>query len=128
MVRLAGCVIIDAKARLLLLHRNTAAHKHWEIPGGKIEKGESATDAAVRELTEELGVKVKIVKRLGSKDFKDGGKKFDYTWFSAEIIEGTPTILEPELFDDVRYFSGQELRQAKDLSINVQNFLAMLYP
>ena len=35
------------------------AHK-FEFPGGKIEKGERGEDAVKRELTEELGLKVKV--------------------------------------------------------------------
>ena len=37
----------------------------WEFPGGKIEPDESAGDAVVRELREELGVTVRAARPLG---------------------------------------------------------------
>jgi len=40
--------------RVLLIRR--ADTGHWAIPGGKVEPGETATDALVRELAEETGV------------------------------------------------------------------------
>lgn len=45
----------------VLVQRRRAGAQHgglWEFPGGKAEAGEALTDALVRELAEELGIKV----------------------------------------------------------------------
>lgn len=38
----------------------------WEFPGGKIEPGEQAAGAAIREVYEELGIRIAITKQLRS--------------------------------------------------------------
>ncbi|HEV2781937.1 MAG TPA: (deoxy)nucleoside triphosphate pyrophosphohydrolase [Actinophytocola sp.] len=37
----------------------------WELPGGRVEPGESEKDAVLRECLEELGVRVRVGDRLG---------------------------------------------------------------
>ncbi|MFJ8752143.1 methyltransferase, FxLD system [Streptomyces sp. NPDC102441] len=49
----AAAVVTDASGRVLL---GRSTRGMWELPGGRIEKGESAQRAAVRELAEETGL------------------------------------------------------------------------
>lgn len=60
-VEVAAGVIFDKDGRFLLGQRapDTFYPGFWEFPGGKVEAGESAADALVRELDEELGIRVR---------------------------------------------------------------------
>lgn len=118
-VQLAGCVLTDAEQRIYLLHRNKKGVTQWELPGGKVEPDESAEQAAIRELHEELGVDVVIDRRLGDTQFTENEVTYTYVWFLARIVEGTLTICEPETFDDIRAFSIAEMADMK-LSNNMQ--------
>lgn len=42
----------------------------WEFPGGKVESGESDSDALIREYLEEFGVPVRVGKLLASAQFE----------------------------------------------------------
>jgi 8-oxo-dGTP diphosphatase len=59
-VRVAAAVIIGADGQFLLAQRPPGKPYagYWEFPGGKLEAGETAGEALVRELKEELGVTV----------------------------------------------------------------------
>lgn len=65
-VEVVAGVIRDARGRILLTRRTEGRDLagQWEFPGGKREPGESAEDALVRELREELGIDVCIGARL----------------------------------------------------------------
>jgi 8-oxo-dGTP diphosphatase len=52
----------------LLLVRRANPPQLWTLPGGRIELGESAADAAQRELLEETGVKAEIVGFAGFRE------------------------------------------------------------
>lgn len=65
---LVVCALIERDGCVLMAQR--PAHKHlggkWEFPGGKIEPGETAEAALHRELREELGSTVEILRPLAS--------------------------------------------------------------
>lgn len=108
-VQLAGCVIQDQHGRILLLRHNTPSRVEWELPGGKLEKGETYEVAAKREVKEELGIEVVISQRLGGAEFTREDGDFYYEWFAAKIISGTVSVQELHVHDQYQYFSLSEI-------------------
>lgn len=60
-IHVAVGVLRDDGGRVLISRRASGVHQGglWEFPGGKVESGETVTDALARELSEELGISVR---------------------------------------------------------------------
>ena len=67
-IEVAGAILLDKDNKILLIHRNTAEMQRWELPGGKLEKGEIPEATTIRELKEELNIDVKPLKYVGFKE------------------------------------------------------------
>jgi 8-oxo-dGTP diphosphatase len=61
-----ACAIVENDGKVLAAQRSNAMSLplKWEFPGGKIEPGESAEQCLQRELVEEIGIHVCVVKSL----------------------------------------------------------------
>jgi ADP-ribose pyrophosphatase YjhB (NUDIX family) len=74
----AGGLVLDRRdsdARAALIgRRDKRGRLLWSLPKGHVEQGETAEQAAVREVAEETGVTGKVIGSLGTIDF----------WFVAE--------------------------------------------
>jgi len=122
-LHLAGCAILG-EGGILLLHRTKTGW--YELPGGKIDEGETPEETACRELQEELACEVEILRHLGDKDFEEDGYTMGYTWFLAKIKDGhEASVGEPEKFSHCKYISLDELA-GQALSPNMANFLLEL--
>lgn len=78
---------------VLLIRRGTPPRLgEWSLPGGRIEPGERATDAALRELREETGVAARLLGLIDVVDglFPEQGRHYVLIDYAAEWIGGEP--------------------------------------
>ena len=87
----AGVVCLRGDEVLLIRRGTSPRLGEWSLPGGRIEPGERAADAAMRELVEETGVSAELV---GLVDVVDGIFPPDHHYvlvdYAALWISGDP--------------------------------------
>ena len=127
-IEAAGGVVQNNEEKILFIHRLGK----WDLPKGKIEKGESKENAAIREVEEECGIF--DIKR---KDFinstyhiyteKNGEKILKTTYWFEMLYEGTeaPKPQIEEGITEATWKDKQEIEQ-KVLPSTFQNIKLIL--
>lgn len=104
-----GAIVKDQAGRLLLIQRGHEPETgRWSLPGGRIEPGESDTQAVVRETREETGLQVTCGALVGSVE-RPGprGAVLDIRDYSATVTGGTLTAGDDAA--DARWVSPADL-------------------
>lgn len=92
-----GIIIRDNQILLIRRTRQNAQGgiDNWlSIPGGGLGPGETPEQAIVRELSEELGLTVKIDRLLAVQEVEFPPDQARHYYFLCTILEGEPRILE----------------------------------
>ncbi|WP_156791393.1 NUDIX hydrolase [Bacillus sp. SG-1] len=90
----------------------------WSVPSGGIEPGETPEECCIREVEEETGCKVRIIKKLQVKDTVIQGIKVTTHYFEAEKTGGEIVVNDPDL----------NIEEASWKSIEEYKSLAQMYP
>jgi 8-oxo-dGTP pyrophosphatase MutT (NUDIX family) len=100
LIRAAGGLVVNEKSELLFIFRKGK----WDLPKGKLDKGEKMEDCAVREIKEETGLKkAEIVKPLvvTYHTYHEGSKHIlkESNWFLMHSTSNE--ILKPQTEEDI---------------------------
>ncbi|MFF4209921.1 (deoxy)nucleoside triphosphate pyrophosphohydrolase [Streptomyces sp. NPDC001796] len=101
-----GAAVLDG-GRLLAARRSAPPELagRWELPGGKVEPGETPEQALVRELSEELGVTAEPVARIpGEWPLKPG---YVLRVWTVRLVAGTPEPLQDH--DVLRWLTPEQV-------------------
>jgi len=108
--------VIERDGKILLVQQGGSTnYGRWNVPSGKVERGESVVEALAREVLEETGLEVEVaepyaVYRLDLPD-KRGGK---IVYGCRAIIVGGQLQLRREEILDARWFPISQIMQMPD--------------
>lgn len=95
-VKVAAGVIIRRDSalgdRFFLTKRHAGQHQgnKWEFPGGKVESGETPKQSLVRELFEEIGIRVTNAELLTEIHHDYGDKAVHLLFYVVDAFDGEP--------------------------------------
>ena len=108
-MNVAVALISDEQQRLLITQRPLDVPQGglWEFPGGKLEPQETAQQALVRELREEIGIHVKKYCLVGELSHQYPDKLVHLIVFHVTEFTGMPSCLEGQL--DMKWVDKENL-------------------
>lgn len=111
---IVSIALIERNHLLMVQHGSGSDRGRWNLPGGKVDAGESLTTAAVREAREETGHRVHIDGLGGLFTYVNrSGTPCLRILFHGSITGGKPRIDGDEIVD-VRWFHLDQVRTMKD--------------
>ncbi len=105
----AGVVIIKDGKTLLAKRKGAHAAGCYGSLGGHVEFGESPVECVKREALEELGIEIGNIKFVSCVNMVKYGKHYVDLSFTAEILSGEPTVMEPERIECIGWFPVDDL-------------------
>lgn len=109
-IEVAAVVIVDSFENITEVFATERGYGEfkgqWEFPGGKIEVGETPQQALIREIQEELTVKIKVGKLIDTIEYDYPKFHLNMKCFLCVIVDGDIILKEAE---DSKWLNKDEL-------------------
>ena len=105
--REAIVAVVRREERVLVIQRGPLSRLpgYWAPLSGKLEPGETQEEALIREVHEEVGLRVSPVAKVWESQTEDGA--FRLHWWTAEAEHGD-VVMHPGEVSDARWVTSQE--------------------
>jgi acetyl-CoA carboxylase carboxyl transferase subunit beta len=115
-IQAVGAIVWRAAdgAVLLVQRANPPLAGRWTLPGGKVEPGETPAEAIVREVREETGLDVRVLRHLERVEL--GGFVID----EIECALAAPALDTPRAGDDASDVRWASLDELAALDVNAE--------
>ncbi len=126
-VEAAGGMVFNGKKEILFIRRN----KKWDLPKGKVEKGETYEEAAIRETIEETGVKNLEIRRFIMKTYHvfQRNEKFKLKityWY--EMYSDYDGELIPEPYEGIKKVRWKNFEKSQKALQDSYENIKLLFP
>lgn len=104
----AAAIIEFPNDKILLIKRGTRVFRgHWALPGGRTEPGETVEETVVREVKEETGLDVEILKKIGEYHENGVNGEIEYNYYPTCFLvkpKGNRIVRQKEEIEEIRLF------------------------
>jgi 8-oxo-dGTP diphosphatase len=111
---IGSAVLVEHEGKFLLGERNKESYRgYWVIPGGRVEFGETVEDAGKREIKEETGLDVEIIRFIGHKEIINAPENYHrIVFFHLARTENSGAIANDDI-SNVGFFTLNEIKEMK---------------
>jgi 8-oxo-dGTP diphosphatase len=115
-IRAAGGVVVR-DGRIVVVHR--PRYDDWSLPKGKLDAGETWEDAALREVEEETGLRVRLEDELEPAHYLSKGKPKTVRYWRMSVVDEPGNEPDDEV-DDLRWLTPDEAIRVLSYEHDVQ--------
>ena len=103
-VKVVYVLLFNESGKQVLMVKNTGDHcSYYTLPGGRVEKGETLKEAAIREAKEETGLDIEIdgIISVNEAFFEDIKHHTIFITFKGNYIGGEITLSRPDEIEEI---------------------------